>query len=197
VGLLKLVKARVIDRRLYVTPNTPIYVQLNIEQAPHRLNRVRLSDELDGYGRPRAVVDWRVRDEDFQRIDQVRREFLAKWSVHSIRVSEEIGRVADEVLSVPHDVYHPVGTCHLGVGPESVVDPDLGVRGVGNLSVLSTAIFPTAGTANPTFGMLCFGDRLAEQLAREHQDGWRRLCPPRVASEDLTEPAINVTAGSN
>jgi choline dehydrogenase-like flavoprotein len=45
-----------------------------------------------------------------------------------------------------------------------VVDFDLKVHGVDNLWVLSTGVLPSAGTANPTFSMLCLGNRLAEQL---------------------------------
>ena len=66
----------------------------------------------------------------------------------------------------PYDAYHPVGTCRLGVDEAATVDLDLRVRGTENLYVLSTGVFPSAGTANPTFSMLCLGDRLADKLAK-------------------------------
>ena len=55
----------------------------------------------------------------------------------------------------------------MGRDSESVVDFELRVHGCDNLSVLSTAVFPSAGTANPTFSMLCFAEALAERLATE------------------------------
>jgi choline dehydrogenase-like flavoprotein len=39
------------------------------------------------------------------------------------------------------------------------------VHGSSNLFVLSTAVFPTAGTLNPSFSMLCLGGALAESIA--------------------------------
>ena len=65
----------------------------------------------------------------------------------------------------PHDVYHPVGTCRMGTDAAAVVDPESRVHGAANLSVASTAVFPSAGTANPTFSMLCLVAALAERLA--------------------------------
>ena len=64
----------------------------------------------------------------------------------------------------PHDAYHPVGTCRLGVDNGAVVDTHLRVHGTDNLWVLSTGVLPSAGTANPTFTMLCLGDELADDL---------------------------------
>ena len=67
----------------------------------------------------------------------------------------------------PHDAYHPVGTCRLGEDRESVVSPDLKVHGTSNVFLLSTAVFPSAGSANPTFSMLCFAERLSDLLCSE------------------------------
>jgi len=68
----------------------------------------------------------------------------------------------------PYDAYHPVGVCRMGTAVEDVVDPELRVHGISNLAVLSTAVFPTAGTANPTFSMLCLGEALADRLSKEN-----------------------------
>jgi len=48
----------------------------------------------------------------------------------------------------------------------AVVGLDLRVRGVEGLSVVSTSVRPSAGTANPTFLMLCLAEQLAESLLR-------------------------------
>ena len=64
----------------------------------------------------------------------------------------------------PHDAYHPVGTCRMGRDDGAVVDPSLKVWGLTNLWLVSTAVLPSAGTANPTFTMLCLAEDLVDQM---------------------------------
>ena len=55
----------------------------------------------------------------------------------------------------------------MGKEKESVVDENLKVYGTKNLWVVSTGVLPSAGTANPTFTMLCLADRLVEQITQK------------------------------
>ena len=64
----------------------------------------------------------------------------------------------------PHDAYHPVGVCRMGTDSEAVVDQNLKVWGIENMWVVSTAVLPSAGTANPTFTMLCLAEALVEHM---------------------------------
>jgi choline dehydrogenase len=58
-----------------------------------------------------------------------------------------------------------VGTCRLGLDDDSVVDPSLKVRGLDNVWIASTAVLPSAGSANPTFSMLCLAEHAAKAIA--------------------------------
>lgn len=52
--------------------------------------------------------------------------------------------------------YHAVGSCRMGKDPQSVVDPQLRVRGVDNLRVIDTSIMPVIPAGNtqaPTMAM--------------------------------------------
>ena len=59
-----------------------------------------------------------------------------------------------------------MGVCCMGKKKESVVDENLKVYGTENLWVVSTGVLPSAGSANPTFTMLCLADRLVEQITQ-------------------------------
>jgi choline dehydrogenase len=54
----------------------------------------------------------------------------------------------------------------MGSDDGAAVGLDLRVRGVDRLSVVSTAVLPSAGTANPTFSMLCLAEEFAESILR-------------------------------
>lgn len=166
-GLFLLAWYRWIKSRLYISQETPVHLQLDIEQFPDPRNRIILGDELDSLGRPKAILEWDIRPKDYESIRLTASRILANWPSQAADIPRLIPLVEDSVNHKPHDAYHPVGTCRLGIDREAVVDPELRVNGMQNLSVLSTAIFPTAGTANPTFSMLCFGEALADRLDME------------------------------
>jgi len=91
--------------------------------------------------------------------------FIAKWQKLPSGIPS-IGPARVEASGFkPYDEFHPVGTCSMGLEGSSIVASDLGVHGSSNLFVLSTAVFPTAGTLNPSFSMLCLGGALAESIA--------------------------------
>lgn len=50
--------------------------------------------------------------------------------------------LADFVRAKAESVYRPVGTCGMGRGAESVVDPQLRVHGVDGLGVVDESVMP-------------------------------------------------------
>ena len=166
IDLFPLAWHRYLRHRLYLSPSTPAHLQLDIEQTPNPENRVLLSSRRDAHGRPKALIRWQVTAADTAAIRSAAVRFLRLWPEKELNLP--LQPVLDHCTAIkPHDVYHPVGTCRMGVGREAVVDPQLRVHNTQNLWLLSTAVFPTAGTANPTFSLLCLGAALAERLRSE------------------------------
>lgn len=167
-GFTCLVWQRLVHRKLYIPANTRTHLQLDFEQLPMRRNKIRLGSQLDRYGRRTAILDWDVSEVDRQNAWKISKQLLLSWDeAHAAsqlpRLVISDGDIKSDKL---YDSYHPVGTCMLGTHAEAVVTPELTVRGTSNLSVLSTGIFPSAGTANPTLSMLCCGEAFAKRLCK-------------------------------
>ena len=74
-------------------------------------------------------------------------------------------------------VFHPVGTCRIGVDERAVVGPDLRVRGVRNLRVVDASVMPGIPSGNTCAAVLAIAERAAD-LVRG-----RPTAPPAAAEE--------------
>ena len=144
-------------------PNSSeIRLQLDMEQARTGKNTITRIDSLDQFGRKRIRLDWTVSNEDEKRFLETSARYIATWNASArLPPLEQIHE--QELSSKLFDAYHPVGSCSMGEGSESVVSLDSAVQGFRNLWIAGTAVLPSAGTANPTFTALCLAESLIKK----------------------------------
>lgn len=80
------------------------------------------------------------------------------------------------IRNVVTSVYHPVGTCKMGVDNTSVVNPKLQVYGIDNLRVADASIMPKIISANTNAASMMIGEK-ASDLIKIH---WRKESPSIV-----------------
>lgn len=160
-------------RRLWIPRQADLLLQVDIEQVPNSESRVYLSDKHDALRRKRLVVDWKVAADDLRAVREVTELAVAAWRNSPLRDVAELRPSMPEDLErigSLHDVYHPTGLLRMGhSASSSVVNSDLRLWATENCYVSSTAVFPSAGSANPGLTHLALTLRLAEHIHRELQ----------------------------
>jgi choline dehydrogenase len=131
----------------------------------------------DPLGKPLILHNYLAEEEDRRSIvegvrlcEQIAHtEPLARYSQRPLLAPD--GDSDEEILAFTratmHSLYHPVGTCKMGVDELAVVDPELQVRGVEGLRVVDASVMPTVTRGNTNAPTIAIAEKAAD-LIRGH-----------------------------
>jgi choline dehydrogenase-like flavoprotein len=157
-------------------------LEYHAEQLPDPDSRLTLGETRDRLGQPRLRVDLRFSPADAALVVKAHaalEAWLARNRLARLDYYAAPEARAAAVLANAKDGAHQVGTIRMAARPgDGVVDGRCRVFGVPGLYVVSTAVLPTSGQANPTLTAVQLGLRLADDLAAERAGGagGRRAC---------------------
>ena len=146
------------------------------EQVPNRSSRVLLDTAHDALGARRALLDWRLTDQDRRTFAQMPALLAAEFGRLGIGRVHTSPWLDDEAMYLYRDDFsrilepgrHHSGTTRMASTPDrGVVNVDCRLFDVENVSVAGSSVFPTIGYANPTLTILALSLRLADHLKQE------------------------------
>jgi choline dehydrogenase len=73
-------------------------------------------------------------------------------------------QIIDWLRNNAQTAYHPIGTCRMGQGPNTVVDERLRVHGLEGLRVADASIFPTMPSGNTNAPSIMVGEKAADLI---------------------------------
>jgi choline dehydrogenase-like flavoprotein len=161
-------EAKVRHRR-FVSARALVKLQLNVAQDAPSSSRITLGEEMDAYGLPQVVVDWRVTKHELDSLRRYAKYLKGQFEAAGLMGVEWLPDLFVEDAPLPglDDARHAMGGACMGVDPRtSVVDAEMRVHGVENLSVAGAATFPDGSPQLPTLTMMALALRLAERLAK-------------------------------
>jgi choline dehydrogenase-like flavoprotein len=163
----RLVVGAKLRHRRFISEGAVLKLQFNLAQDAPSCSRILLGDERDAFGMPEVVVDWRVSEQEVGTMRRYAAHLQEQFEGMGLTGVEWAPGVLDDGAMVGiEDARHAMGGACMGSDPRtSVVDAEMRVHGVGNLSIASAATFPDGSAQLPTLTMMALALRLADRLA--------------------------------
>jgi len=132
-------------------PRDPPRIVFNCYSAPNDLPTLR-----EGFRRAREVANQKPMD-----------EFRGAELTPGPKIQSDAD-VDAYIRRTTLTVHHPCGSCPMGVGPDTVLDPELKVRGIDGLRVVDASAMPDLVTAHINACVLMIAEK-ASDMIRERE----------------------------
>lgn len=134
-----------------------VTINCMLEQLPNNSNHITLNwSKRDSGNHPTSVINWQMSGYEEAGAEQ------ANTLLESI---SRTLRASDTQITFPLQHHHPMGTTRMGVSPnKSVVDANGKSHDHDNMYMISSSVFPTGGTANPTLTIAALSLRTATAI---------------------------------
>ena len=96
--------------------------------------------------------------------DAMRHHILEEYLPDPKATSDD--ELLDQARNISNTIYHPVGTCRMGADANSVLDPELRVRGIAGLRVVDASVMPEIVSGNTNAPTIMIAERAADLMLR-------------------------------
>jgi len=155
-----------LHHRRFVAKSTALTLRLNAAQDAPSTSRITLSDNLDPFGLPLPLVDWRISPNELQTLRSFATHLRQRFDSIGLQQAAWLPEFFLPNAPLPlEDARHAMGGACMGHDPQtSVVDENLQVHGLANLYVAGPSVFPDGSPQLPTLTMMALTLRLASRL---------------------------------
>jgi choline dehydrogenase-like flavoprotein len=162
---------RFVRRRLLYPASAAVQLHMVVEQRPRPESCIRLSaSRKDLFGQPLAEIQWDIAPIDSDNFLNAVGAFENAWNHSALAKIAELQTYSVDVLKHAlagnSGIFHPVGSARMAKASQhGVVDSTLRPFRVQNVSIVSTAVLPRSGGANPTMMLLLLGLRCVNTVS--------------------------------
>jgi choline dehydrogenase-like flavoprotein len=89
---------------------------------------------------------------------------LGGRELHASAMAQTDAEIEQFIRNHADTIYHPVGSCRMGPGPEDVVDARLRVHGIAGLRVVDASIMPSIVSGNTNAPIIMIAEKAAEMI---------------------------------